>query len=457
MEQTDNSKDGGHGLTVPTITWPRQRHNASWAAGKSPTRACGCKVPGRETGVEISAEGTARMEPMLDPGLEPPLSQESFSDWWSMMLQPTNVDPTAPENQELFSLPDPDLGLGLSDSADPSLLLPQAGGSDEGWELPGPAPEPPPTSSTVPSTEDYAGEHGFELTFQQSGTAKSVTCTYSPELNKLFCQLAKTCPVQIKMASQPPPGSIVRATAVYKKSEHVAEVVRRCPHHERCMEYSDGVAPARHLIRIEGNQQAHYHDDENTKRQSVTVPYETPQVGSDCTTVLYNFMCNSSCMGGMNRRPILAIITLEGKHGQLLGRRCFEVRVCACPGRDRRTEEENFQKKLTGRVLSGAGTLKGARAKRALQASMETAENPKKRVVSPEKEVFLLEVHGRKRYMMLKEINDALEMVAAKQQGEPESHRNPTPSRLLKTRKEPGDGLLPRSGKRLLVKEEDSE
>ena len=56
---------------------------------------------------------------------------------------------------------------------------------------------------------------------------------------------------------------------------------------------------------------AQYIDDPFTGRQSVVIPQEHPQAGAEWVTNLYQFMCFSSCVGGLNRRPIQVIFTLE--------------------------------------------------------------------------------------------------------------------------------------------------
>uniref|UniRef100_A0A3Q1AKW0 Cellular tumor antigen p53 n=1 Tax=Amphiprion ocellaris TaxID=80972 RepID=A0A3Q1AKW0_AMPOC len=323
-----------------------------------------------------------------------PLSQDSFQELWQSVI-----------TADILTISSPNVAQPWRGDEHIELLNEQTltEGFDENlFELPAEtlttdAVTPP--ASTVPVTTDYPGKYGFQLRFQKSGTAKSVTSTFSELLNKLYCQLAKTSPIEVLVEKEPPQGAILRATAVYKKTEHVADVVRRCPHHQ-----NEDVAEHRsHLIRVEGNQRAQYFEDVHTKRQSVTVPYEPPQLGSEITTILLSFMCNSSCMGGMNRRPILTILTLETPEGQVLGRRCFEVRVCACPGRDRKTEEENSTKMQNGTKQ----TKKRKSAPAAATASVKKSK-PASSAEEEDKDVYVLHVRGSERYEMLKKINDEM-------------------------------------------------
>nr|XP_021512253.1 tumor protein p73 isoform X2 [Meriones unguiculatus] len=264
----------------------------------------------------------------------------------------------------------------------------------------------------IPSNTDYPGPHHFEVTFQQSSTAKSATWTYSPLLKKLYCQIAKTCPIQIKVSTPPPPGTAIRAMPVYKKAEHVTDIVKRCPNHELGRDFNEGQsAPASHLIRVEGNSLSQYVDDPVTGRQSVVVPYEPPQVGTEFTTILYNFMCNSSCVGGMNRRPILVIITLETRDGQVLGRRSFEGRICACPGRDRKADEDHYREQ---QALNESATKNGAASKRAFKQSPPAipalGTNVKKRRHGDE-DTFYMHVRGRENFEILMKVKESLELM----------------------------------------------
>lgn len=354
---------------------------------------------------------------MEEESISPPLSQDTFEELWDNVAAHSiaAIQTTGNEHWQGGGA----VGTSLMEDQDVSFNqelphlpfeLPSKDGANS-------------SSPTVPVASDYPGEFGFELRFQNCGTAKSVTSTYSEELNKLYCRLAKPSLVEVRLSGEPPAGAALRATAIYKKTEHVAEVVRRCPHHQ----HEDSAELRSHLVRMEGSGRAQYFEDPHTKRQSVTVPYEPPQPGSEFSTILLSFMCNSSCMGGMNRRPILTILTLEAPEGGVLGRRCFEVRVCACPGRDRKTEEAN-----SSRVESQS---RGAKKQKRVPAPPGTTKRSKTASSAEEEddELRVLYVRGRKRYEMLKNINDGLD--------------------LLENQPKAKASAIPPSGKRLLQRQ----
>lgn len=264
---------------------------------------------------------------------------------------------------------------------------------------------------------------------------------------------------------------------------------------------------------MEGSQRAQYFEDPHTKRHSVTVPYEPPQVEPalsrqyDCifstyftfspTPPLLFFLSSAPnsppsswvlcaivpawgawtagpsspswplrlkseyCRHGdvIRLQPLVPLWPLILLHrGVVLGRRCFEVRVCACPGRDRKTEEANSTNMQNGTKESkkrstfasfahqpclGSSSLfiltpillfrerpaSCQHCRQEVQDSLQcwggrqrglhSAGEYRLQVPWSSSELvchsffcrLLLQIRGRKRYEMLKKINDGLELL----------------------------------------------
>ncbi|CAH3027444.1 unnamed protein product [Porites evermanni] len=272
---------------------------------------------------------------------------------------------------------------------------------------PGPSMSPPNMFSvvsrlpTIPSTSEYPGDMGFQISFGPltESASKSATWTYSDVCKKLYVNLASFCPIKFKTNMPPPPGTVLRAVAVFKGSTNLHDVVKRCPNH---MESSnDGSAPKDQFIRS-NNPAAHYHTCPETLRHSVILPYNGPQVGTEYVTEMFAFMCFSSCASGPSRRPVEVIFTLE-KDGQTLGRRVVEIRVCACPGRDRKSDE---------RTACGEPSSSQAAGKRSRKGSSNRGPGAKRRRTSSRNstdEEFVITTRSRHVYDLLLDIKEKLE------------------------------------------------
>ncbi|KAK2165777.1 hypothetical protein LSH36_45g04026 [Paralvinella palmiformis] len=261
------------------------------------------------------------------------------------------------------------------------------------------SPSPVTLSQSVPSSTAYRGDYNFEISFEhQTKETKATTWTYSESLGKLYVRMATTCPIRFRTSSEVPPGAVIRALPVYMRPEHVQDAVRRCPNHATSTENNEDHPAPSHLIRCDHKMAAYVVDPYNG-RQSVIIPQEQAQAGSLWVTNLYQFMCFSSCVGGLNRRPMQVIFTLE-RDGIVLGRHAVEVRICACPGRDRRADESS--------AASNSNGQSGNRKRPASKMNLSISPSGKRH----RGEVFTLTVSSRENYDILCKIRDALELAA---------------------------------------------
>jgi len=73
-------------------------------------------------------------------------------------------------------------------------------------------------------------------------------------------------------------------------------------------------------------------------RLSAIFAVGTPHKGTEVCNRMMKFMCLGSDVGGINRRPIKVIFTLE-QENRVVGRKVVDVRICSCPKRDLVQEE----------------------------------------------------------------------------------------------------------------------
>lgn len=67
--------------------------------------------------------------------------------------------------------------------------------------------------------------------------------------------------------------------------------------------------------------------------------------------------CLSSSSSSSDGLFLTCCVSLSSPSGQVLGRRCFEARICACPGRDRKADEDSIRKQhVTDATKSSEGT-----------------------------------------------------------------------------------------------------
>ncbi|XP_035215260.1 cellular tumor antigen p53-like isoform X2 [Stegodyphus dumicola] len=316
----------------------------------------------------------------------PPLSQNSFAYLWNEIKQSPvadAVDGNFSDNYAniVMSSEEPSSNPEVVENI--SSIVEKIGTSCASIQIPQALISPTVpyyTSSSLPATENFPGNYSFSVGFRsQEKNTKGVTWTYSEIKDKLYVSKDTPCPINFS-TNTVLHGAFIRAMALFSSPDNANNIVTRCVTHSM-EEISKGIFEAEHLVRCESNMALYQVDP--AKRHSVTVPFENPPAGQLFSTYIYKFVCFGSCAGGPNRRPLILVFTLE-KGNEIIGRRKFDIKICACPARDRRTEENQLMQVQRPLVPAKQDTLD--------TRSSTSKPKPKKRRSEKEEPYILKEI-----------------------------------------------------------------
>ncbi|XP_043190374.1 cellular tumor antigen p53-like isoform X2 [Amphibalanus amphitrite] len=200
-------------------------------------------------------------------------------------------------------------------------------------------------NNTLPALEPWPGQHRFRVSVRTPPPAqhgRQPPYVFDRETNKLYVDMIIAVTFAFRVAEGTDTTRLrVSALPVYPDMHHVNTPVRRCPTHRLPeLECNNGAGSfIDHVIRAEHDDAVYQEGGTTKERRSVVVPYERPPPGTLDYLVSYRFCCMNTCVGGINRRRLMVLFTLEDSStGEALGRQSVEVKVCKCPHRDARTD-----------------------------------------------------------------------------------------------------------------------
>ena len=162
---------------------------------------------------------------------------------------------------------------------------------------------------------------------------------------------------------------------------------------------------AEHLLRCQ-EEDTCYDQDFRSDRHSVRTAIPHPQPGSDDVQLAYKFMDLGSCSGGLNRREVAVIFTLE-LAGNVIGRKVLPVRICTCPKRDMETDEKHHEQRKN-RIGIMNGSVPPAVVDTILNQPPIKNEGDRKVLVEKRNAYWVL-AYGDENYQTLRTLGEALE------------------------------------------------